>query len=84
MFDIDHFKLVNDEQGHLCGDHVLRELADRLRTVVRAEELLARYGGEEFVVALPEVQPRGRPERGRTSSRQLTADQPFCFDGVSL
>jgi diguanylate cyclase (GGDEF)-like protein len=54
MFDIDRFKVLNDEHGHLCGDHVLRELAGLLRDVIRAEELLARYGGEEFVVVLPE------------------------------
>jgi diguanylate cyclase (GGDEF)-like protein len=54
MFDIDRFKVVNDDHGHLCGDHVLRELCGLLRNVVRAEELLARYGGEEFVVVLPE------------------------------
>src|SRR4051794_2577162 len=58
LFDIDHFKMVNDQMGHLCGDHVLREMAGRLKDVVRAEELLARYGGEEFVVVLPECAPQ--------------------------
>ncbi len=54
MFDIDRFKVINDAHGHLCGDHILRDLASRLRDVIRAEELLARYGGEEFAVVLPE------------------------------
>jgi diguanylate cyclase (GGDEF)-like protein len=54
LFDIDRFKWINDDRGHLCGDHVLREMAGLLRGVIRTEELLARYGGEEFVVVLPE------------------------------
>lgn len=54
MFDIDRFKVINDDRGHLCGDHVLREMAGRLKLQVRAEELIARYGGEEFTVVLPE------------------------------
>ena len=83
MFDIDHFKAVNDEQGHLCGDHVLRELAGRLRGAVRAEELLARYGGEEFTVVLPECSGADALGVGERF-RQLVEAQPFCFDGVSL
>src|SRR5262249_7485101 len=54
LFDLDHFKRVNDEFGHLCGDHTLRELAARVRSAIRRDELLARYGGEEFAVVLPE------------------------------
>ncbi|HUR54235.1 MAG TPA: GGDEF domain-containing protein, partial [Gemmataceae bacterium] len=48
MLDIDKFKSVNDTFGHLCGDFVLRELADIVRGSVRKEDLFARYGGEEF------------------------------------
>ena len=55
MFDIDHFKKINDEHGHLTGDYVLRELARRVRTRVRKEEVFARYGGEEFALTLPET-----------------------------
>jgi diguanylate cyclase (GGDEF)-like protein len=83
LLDIDHFKAINDEHGHLCGDHVLRELAARLRGVVRAEELLARYGGEEFAAVLPECNPadaRGVGER----FRKLVEGQPFVFDGASI
>ena len=53
MMDLDHFKNINDEFGHLTGDFVLRELAGLLAQRVRREELLARYGGEEFVVVMP-------------------------------
>jgi diguanylate cyclase (GGDEF)-like protein len=55
MFDIDHFKEVNDTHGHAEGDAVLRELADVLRMEVRRIDTAARYGGEEFAVILPEV-----------------------------
>ena len=53
MFDIDHFKRVNDEHGHAAGDAMLRELADRVRRSIRSVDWLFRYGGEEFVVAAP-------------------------------
>lgn len=53
MLDIDHFKRVNDNWGHAAGDAVLREIAQRIETQVRASDIAARYGGEEFVVLLP-------------------------------
>src|SRR5262249_9106552 len=55
IFDIDHFKKVNDEYGHLAGDHVLRELTRTIRDKVRRHDVIARYGGEEFAVISPEV-----------------------------
>jgi diguanylate cyclase (GGDEF)-like protein len=53
MFDIDHFKQVNDNQGHAAGDAVLRVIAQRLQSTLRATDVACRYGGEEFVVILP-------------------------------
>lgn len=53
MLDIDHFKRVNDNWGHAAGDTVLREIAHRVESQVRASDVAARYGGEEFVVLLP-------------------------------
>jgi two-component system, cell cycle response regulator len=50
MFDIDHFKIVNDTYGHLAGDEVLREVAALVARMIRSEDVFARYGGEEFVV----------------------------------
>ena len=56
MLDVDHFKNVNDTWGHAAGDTVLRELAQRIESQVRASDVAARYGGEEFVVLLPDTQ----------------------------
>ena len=55
LFDIDHFKKVNDECGHLAGDAVLRQLAALVSTHIRREDILARVGGEEFALLLPEI-----------------------------
>jgi diguanylate cyclase (GGDEF)-like protein len=54
LFDVDHFKSINDGHGHLTGDYVLRELASVVKKRIRREELFARYAGDEFVVVLPE------------------------------
>ncbi|WP_238357674.1 diguanylate cyclase [Cohnella zeiphila] len=53
LFDIDHFKQINDIHGHLVGDEVIRRTADAVRTSLRRTDILARYGGEEFTVYLP-------------------------------
>ncbi len=53
MLDLDHFKLVNDEQGHLAGDRILQELTQLLKPALREGDMLARFGGEEFVVLMP-------------------------------
>jgi len=52
VLDLDHFKSVNDEHGHLSGDEVLRSLGARLRGAFRGQDLVARWGGEEFLVAM--------------------------------
>ena len=53
--DIDHFKMINDNYGHLFGDKVLRSIAKILKANVKGRDTAARYGGEEFVVLLPET-----------------------------
>jgi|CXWL01.1.fsa_nt_gi diguanylate cyclase (GGDEF)-like protein len=55
VFDIDHFKAINDNYGHLCGDFVLKQIAGLARDTVRSEQIFARVGGEEFAVLCPET-----------------------------
>ncbi len=55
MFDIDHFKQINDGQGHLYGDQMLTQLARLMDETVRETDVVARYGGEEFMVIMPET-----------------------------
>jgi diguanylate cyclase (GGDEF)-like protein len=59
LFDIDHFKKVNDSHGHLIGDHVLEVLTRLVGKTTRATDIVCRYGGEEFIVLMPEA---GREE----------------------
>ncbi len=59
IFDIDHFKKVNDTYGHPAGDQVLKEIATAVQKTVRPSDIVARYGGEEFAVLLPETGLKG-------------------------
>ena len=83
MFDLDRFKAINDEIGHLGGDYALREVAAIVKSGMRKEELFARYGGEEFVVVLPETTDHGAiivAER----LRLLVEKHPFQYEGKSF
>ncbi len=59
MIDIDDFKKVNDQYGHLAGDAVLRSVAEQLRVSTRKTDTVARYGGEEFILMLPHTSSTG-------------------------
>ena len=79
MLDIDHFKTFNDRYGHATGNRVLIEVARRLRSGLRAGDLLARIGGEEFLAALPGAtleEARATAER----LRRAVADRAFLID----
>jgi diguanylate cyclase (GGDEF)-like protein len=74
LVDVDHFKRVNDNHGHLIGDEVLRALATELRQQVRESDVVGRFGGEEFTVLLPrtdDVGAYGIAERLRASAGRM-------------
>ena len=80
LFDIDHFKQVNDTYGHPSGDEVLRDLAGRINASLRGADFAARYGGEEFAVVMsntPSEAARFVAER----LRSLVAEAPFHISG---
>src|SRR5947209_5881233 len=76
LFDIDWFKTINDELGHLGGDFTLRELANCVKRTVRREDLFARYGGEEFALVLVETPLAGALEVAERI-RQTVEKHPF-------
>lgn len=79
MFDIDHFKSVNDTYGHDVGDAVLREISQLVRDNIRDQDTLARWGGEEFMVlSANSTMKRAR----RVAERLRTAVESFSFTGV--
>lgn len=83
LFDIDHFKHINDTHGHLTGDYVLKEISRRVLDHVRKEELFARIGGEEFAVVLPETELAGGLQFAE-KIRALVADTLFEYEGDSF
>jgi diguanylate cyclase (GGDEF)-like protein len=83
MFDLDHFKDVNDRYGHLCGDTVLATVGKRMRDVLRGSDLKCRYGGEEFVVLLPETPLHGARRVAETLRREL-GDRPIPWAGEAI
>ena len=76
MFDVDHFKQVNDTHGHLAGDEVLQEISKRVAQVVAEHDIFARYGGEEFAVLLPGVK-RSEAVTIAERCRKAVAEHPF-------
>ncbi|MFC4947208.1 GGDEF domain-containing protein [Pseudonocardia sp. GCM10023141] len=97
ILDLDHFKRVNDDYGHLAGDVVLKAVATALREEVRDHDLVGRFGGEEFVMLLPHPESRdysyadlrATAERIRRSISRLgveiaTPDGPLTIGGLSI
>jgi len=82
LCDIDHFKDINDMHGHLAGDAVLRELAHRLRSSVRANDLIGRYGGEEFLVVLDGCDSARLPERAERLRNVVSGGSFFTNGGA--
>lgn len=83
MCDVDHFKKINDQHGHLLGDEVLKWFAAALRRGVRTVDCVARYGGEEFVVVLPETNVANALTVANNLREQLVA-APCPAGGLDL
>jgi two-component system, sensor histidine kinase LadS len=81
--DIDHFKNINDEAGHLVGDDCLRMAAELIAKVIGKEGTVIRYGGEEFVILLPEMDCEAMQHRAEAIRAELAAT-PLMVNGVSL
>ena len=75
MIDVDHFKSINDQFGHVAGDEVLRCLASIARTSIRTDDFFARYGGEEFCILLPSTTAEARSEETRLNSSHSRASR---------
>lgn len=83
LLDADHFKQINDRNGHAAGDEVLKGIVERWKRVLRSHDLLGRIGGEEFCVLLPNAGP-GMAARVADRLRTVIAELPFAFEGQLL
>ena len=71
VFDLDHFKAINDRYGHLAGDAVLGAVGGRMNSVLRGSDLKCRYGGEEFLILLPDTPSQGAVRVAETLRREI-------------
>ncbi len=81
IYDIDHFKRVNDQQGHLQGDRILQNVARLLDESVRETDIVVRYGGEEFVVVMPETNLEGACVFGERMRAKIEEELPVTVSG---
>ena len=79
MTDIDNFKQINDQHGHLIGDNILKKIATIIRESVREMDVACRYGGEEFCVILPETEMAGALHVAERIRAQVEALTPFLL-----
>jgi diguanylate cyclase (GGDEF)-like protein len=84
VIDLDKLKQVNDSDGHLAGDELLRRLAGVLRSTFRVEDIIARLGGDEFAVLLPNTGAVSLRRAVQRLRRNLTASNQACVDCLAL
>jgi diguanylate cyclase (GGDEF)-like protein len=82
MADLDHFKRINDTFGHQAGDATLREVARRIRRLLRRYDTIGRYGGEEFVIVLPGCDAAGAERMANRIRDQVEADPVKTMEGM--
>lgn len=83
MVDLDHFKLLNDTEGHAAGDALLQMVAERLQELLRRTDILVRWGGEEFMVLSRDVTPDGLSELAQRLV-EIIRSEPFTLDGKAF
>ena len=83
MFDLDHFKAINDRHGHLCGDAVLAAVGSRMKAVLRGGDVKCRYGGEEFLILLPDTPASGAMHVAETLRRDIQ-EHPVQWQGNTI
>ena len=83
IYDLDNFKLVNDIYGHLAGDKVLRDIAQRVKKIIRPYDLFGRYGGEEFIIFMPGIDKEGAVAAAERIRKEICRE-PVEFEDKQL
>jgi diguanylate cyclase (GGDEF)-like protein len=83
LFDVDHFKQVNDLYGHRAGDNCLKEIINRIKPSLRKSDFLARYGGEEFIIILPGTE-KTKACLAAEKIRRLIENTTFLYQGQQI
>lgn len=83
IFDVDHFKRVNDLYGHSVGDLCLKEISQRIKPILRKSDFMARYGGEEFIIIVPETRSSGAKDVAEKLRQTIEATK-FIYKSDSL
>jgi diguanylate cyclase (GGDEF)-like protein len=84
MFDLDHFKDINDRFGHLCGDAVLAVVGQRMKAVLRGSDIKCRWGGEEFLVLLPDTPLHPGAQRVAEMLRRDLEEHPVHWNDQTV
>ena len=82
MLDLDHFKKINDNFGHIAGDQTLRETVKRIKATLREYDIVGRYGGEEFIIILPDTDLNGGQNLAERIRQSLCAEPMDTTEGV--
>jgi diguanylate cyclase (GGDEF)-like protein len=81
MCDIDHFKKINDQHGHIAGDNVIRKISEVLKTVTRDEDIIGRYGGEEFCIL---IRNTSRDKAAQSAERLRSRIAGLIIDNIQV